>query len=222
MNANRQSDSCDIAQHDNGHCPAELIDLVESSFVRIQQTRMHDVPILNHALEVQAVGFRLWQNCYLGVLITPWFMNLMMLPGESEDWSMLVPGKTVTHTFPSGSYEFIIGDEELIGRYQMCSLFSPVFEFQDHQSAVATAEEVMIALMDENNHDATSTREKEMQRIWTGKLQEGDGTDATELGMMPDQQAETSGTADGSSLRERINQPMSRRDLLRGRFLSDR
>ena len=47
---------------------------------RIQRERMADIPLLNPALEVQAVGFSVWEAYCLGVLITPWFMNLMLLP----------------------------------------------------------------------------------------------------------------------------------------------
>ena len=33
--------------------------------------RMHDVPILNPALNVEAVDFQRWQRHWLGVLVTP-------------------------------------------------------------------------------------------------------------------------------------------------------
>ena len=55
---------------------------LESAFERVRRERMIDVPMLNPRLAVQAVGFRDWRGGWLGILITPWFMNLMLLPGD--------------------------------------------------------------------------------------------------------------------------------------------
>lgn len=141
-------------------CPEELSAALEATFVAIQRERMADVPILNPALKVEAVGFRAWDGYCLGVLVTPWFMNFMLLPGNRDEWAGLPSGTRINHVFPSGNYEFILGEEERIGRYQMCSLFSPVFEFQDQEAAVVIAEAVMEGLMDEGNRDGTPTNER--------------------------------------------------------------
>ncbi|EQD58614.1 hydrogenase expression/formation protein HupJ, partial [mine drainage metagenome] len=44
---------------------------LEEIFNRIAQTRMIDLPILNSAMRVEAVGFRLWEGHWVGVLVTP-------------------------------------------------------------------------------------------------------------------------------------------------------
>lgn len=41
--------------------------------------------------------------------------------------------------FPSGDYEFTVADEEHIGIYHLCSLFSPALEFDSHEAARLTA-----------------------------------------------------------------------------------
>jgi [NiFe] hydrogenase assembly HybE family chaperone len=189
-------------------CPKYLSVGLESAFTRIQRERMTDVPLLNPALEVQAVGFRVWENYCLGVLITPWFMNLMLLSLDGDVWAELPSGTKINQSFPSGTYEFILGEEEGIGRYQMCSLFSPVFEFQNQEAAVATAEAVMEGLMDAANRDVVSTREREIRKIWHG-------AEAATAAV-----AEANGeSVNRPSLEERIQKPISRRDLLRGAFL---
>ncbi len=107
---------------------------------------MAGVPILNPALRVEAVGFRPWQAHWLGVLVTPWFMNLLLMPRlESAHWSPVAEGETRTLMFPAGVFEFIGGHEPAVGDYQACSLFSPMFEFADHGGALATAEAVLKA-----------------------------------------------------------------------------
>ena len=116
---------------------------LESVFDRIRAERMADVPILNDALAVEAVAFEALDDAVLGVLVTPWFMNLMHLPKVPDDWQDQVDGEKNTLELPGGTFEFIAGSEDGIGAYRMCSLFSPVFEFGDHETAVATAEAVM-------------------------------------------------------------------------------
>lgn len=176
------------------------------TFIRIQHERMHGVPVLNPALKVECVGFRPWQDYCLGVLVTPWFMSLMLLPCEGDEWEGLKIGEKVTHIFPSGAYEFIVGEEEAIGRYLSCSLFSPVFEFDGQEAAVATAEAVMDGLMDGGNREPLGMREKEIERFWRGDSEPQEFPRDEELLSRP-------------TLEEKLETPMSRRDLLRGRFI---
>lgn len=110
---------------------------------------MHDVPILNPNIRVEAVGTRRWNDAWLCVLVTPWSINLLLLPADgdaAERWDALGAGGKVIHRFPAGRFEFIAGDEDGIGRYQMCSLFSPVLEFDGHDVAAMTAEASLDAL----------------------------------------------------------------------------
>jgi len=192
-------------------CPEYLISGLEQVYRRIQRERMAGLPLLNPALEVEAVGFQSWNGHCLGVLITPWFMNLFLLASEGDDWAEMQPGTKQLHQLPSGPYEFVVGEEEGIGRYQACSLFSPMFEFQDHETAVATAEAVMQGLMDEANRDTVSTREKEIMAAWNGRR-----TDEENPESFDDVEDEAP-----VSLSERMQQPISRRELLRGAFLGE-
>ncbi|MBI2313518.1 MAG: [NiFe]-hydrogenase assembly chaperone HybE [Betaproteobacteria bacterium] len=120
----------------HGENPAPLLEAV---FARIQEERMADVPILNPRLAVEAVNFTRWQGHWLGVLVTPWFMNLVLLPGAQETWVWLPEGAKRGIGFPCGSFEFIAGFEARLGEYLACSLFSPVLEFENQEAARLTA-----------------------------------------------------------------------------------
>ena len=118
---------------------------LEAAFERIGRTRMAGMPLSNPALHVQVVGMRRWQDQWLGVLITPWAVNLVMVPVDGA--ALAHPqgvGRTVA--FSSGEYEFFGGHEPEVGHYLTCSLFSPAFELQDQAAAVAVAEAVLAAL----------------------------------------------------------------------------
>lgn len=122
--------------------------LIERVFRGIEAERMRGLPFINPALAVEAVGFRRWDGRWLGVLITPWFMNLMLLPDAPAAWRSVRHGEYAGYTLPSGVYEFLSAHEPALGDYQSCSLFSPMFEFADQAGARATALAVLQALFD--------------------------------------------------------------------------
>jgi len=133
-----------------------------TDFTEVWHGKMRDVPIVNKLLHVQAVGFQLHEGRPLGVLISPWFMNLVQLPAEGEDWSALVPGAKEVIGFASGEYEFIHNVREMVGGYKACSLFSPMGEFRSQAQAVDVARAVMVALF-QDEHRAETDRAAEIR-----------------------------------------------------------
>jgi len=121
---------------------------LQHAFEQIHCERMVDLPMVNPALQVAVIGFEACEHGYLGVLLTPWCMNLVLLP-NGDEWQGLMPGSKQSHALPSGSYEFIVADELGLGRFQSCSLFSPMFEFADQATALATAEAALLAVNSE-------------------------------------------------------------------------
>jgi [NiFe] hydrogenase assembly HybE family chaperone len=131
--------------------PDAIAARLEAAFERVHRERMQDVPILNRALGIKAIGTRAVEAGWLSALVTPWFINLMLLPRspeETQHYRALQLGSTVAHRFPSGRFEFIVGEEGDLGRYQMCSLFSPVLEFESDDAARVTAESAIEVLFD--------------------------------------------------------------------------
>lgn len=122
---------------------AEDVQELITAYKRVDQERMQDIPFRNANLTIEAVDFQPWQDGALGVVITPWFMNLVFLAGPCTDWATCRHGDLVSHVFPSGRYDFIHGDLEGFGLLQSCSLMSPVTDFEDMEAARITAREVM-------------------------------------------------------------------------------
>lgn len=120
------------------------------AFRAIHATRMRGLPFVNERLAVEAVGFRPWNGRWLGVLVTPWFMSLVLLPADAPGarWQALNKGASAAYAFPAGVFEFIGGHEDAIGEFQSCSLFSPMFEFADQATARLAAEVALAALFD--------------------------------------------------------------------------
>ena len=134
---------------------SEATDRLAADFREIWHSKMRDVPMVNKLLQIEAVGFQMHNGRPLGVLISPWFMNLIQLPGADEDWTGLTPGAKELIAFPSGDYEFIHNTRELTGGYKACSLFSPMGEFKSQMQAQEAARAVLVALFDGDNRAET-------------------------------------------------------------------
>ena len=142
----------------------EAVGALTAAFSRIAATRMAGLPMNNPALRVATVGFRpCHENHFVGVLITPWAINLMLLGDKAARDLYLAADCRQAWNFPSGDYDFMGGDEPECGAYQSCSLFSPVFEFPDQAAAETMANEVMNALF--LDAAANAADRNEMARI---------------------------------------------------------
>jgi len=129
------------------------VDALEALFDAIARTRMRDVPLLHAGLAVRAVGFEPLDGGALGVLVTPWFMNLVWLPldpapdpAPDPARPALAVGASRTRAVGAERFEFIGACEPGFGPFEACSLFSPMFEFADQAAAVATAAQVLAIL----------------------------------------------------------------------------
>lgn len=153
---------------------AYIRDRLQDLYIEIEETRMEGVPILNAALSVAAFGFEPWQDYHLGVLLTPWFMNLILVPQEQDAFLPTAPsvGEKIQIALPAGHVEFIVGYEEGFGHSLSCSLFSPVFEFEDQAAAVETAEAALAEVLKPANDD--EAEDADMRGIWAGRLPEPD------------------------------------------------
>jgi [NiFe] hydrogenase assembly HybE family chaperone len=136
--------------------PISSENLVER-YRSIYEERMQDLPIVNSALEVDAVGFCAFDEHQTGVLITPWFMNLVLLLGSDIGSSLKQGGKS-TLRFPSGPVEFTTAQDEVLGPYLTAVLFSSVSEFPDQYTAKVTALEVMRELFKSTRKEGAISR----------------------------------------------------------------
>lgn len=112
---------------------------LENAF-RQRDPRMRDLPVYNGLLRVEAVGARRDGDRIACVLVSPWFMNIIVLPLDPAHAPVLAEGSKRNLRFPSGDYEAIAGRIDGVGLFESVSLYSPVFEFGDQAVARATAQ----------------------------------------------------------------------------------
>ena len=161
-------------------------DRLVADFTEVWHSTMRGVPLVNKALQVEAVGFRRTDGRIMGVLVSPWFMNLILLP-DGKDWSDLTPGVKEVVAFPSGDYEFIHNTRELIGGYKACSLFSPMNDFTSQKDATDVARAVMAAIFNPE-HRADTDRAADIRAARDAELA-ATKEDADALGSAPTRRA---------------------------------
>lgn len=120
--------------------------LVEDTFRRIHVERMADLPLLNPALSVAAVGFTLQDGReWRGALLTPWGLGLLLLPASAE-WAPVVEHTRVFRRYASGSFAFLGNHEAGLGDYLLCPLIHEMAQFSDQETALLTARACLLAL----------------------------------------------------------------------------
>jgi len=164
-----------------------------TGYSTIARERMQGLPFLNPALQVEAVDFAPWEAFWLGVMITPWFVNLVLTARDAAAWPAVLQGDKTTYVFPAGRYEFIAGHDALLGSYQTCALFSPASDFGDHASARLVATLARAALFDAAN------------------------APTPDVGV-PFPSAAPAAPGPLAKLEAELHKPVSKRDFLRGRF----
>ena len=106
---------------------------------------MQGLPLCNPQLSVEGVGFAAMGEHQLGVLITPWFMNLVLLPG-TDDWRDYEQGSTSEYGLPAGPYEFTTCHDDTLGHYLTAVLFRTVQDIPDQSAARDIAVEILSEL----------------------------------------------------------------------------
>lgn len=125
---------------------AGRVTALQRAYEHIAATRMAGLPLVHPKLVVATVGFQPEDDTIaLGVLITPWCMNLVRLPLR-ESVAVLAVGETGARDLGARCFDFIGAHESGVGAFEAASLFSPMAEFADQAAAVATAEAVLDAL----------------------------------------------------------------------------
>jgi [NiFe] hydrogenase assembly HybE family chaperone len=109
---------------------------------------MRDLPFYNDKIAIEAIGFRPFgEGELLGIVLTPWFMNLITLPIEPVRMEMARIGRVVSVELPAGKRIFAVGGDEMVGLYRAHSLHSPVLNFTLPGQAQAEARRMLALLM---------------------------------------------------------------------------
>ncbi len=142
---------------------------------REAEPRMRDLPFYNDSLSIEPVGFREWEGHRLGILITPWFINLILLPGERDDWSAVEQGDQSDWHLPSETVRFTANrsedDEEV---FLAAPVFTNVIGVPDHEAAKNIAAQVLQSLLAKpGSEEAAPGHAVSRRDLFRGRLKKG-------------------------------------------------
>ena len=138
-----------------------IVESLVERFDYIGKERIQGLPIYNDKLFVEAVDFQACAGGQIGVLITPWFVNVMLFPDDDKSWQFKELGEKVKFNLPTGEHEFSVGEEDVIGRYLFRSVVSPTHCYKSQSPAQSAARKALSQLMTpvENEVDTVATRQ---------------------------------------------------------------
>ena len=117
---------------DRNRCPAGEF---EEEFTRIYNQRMKNLPICNNRLQVRAISFQPYRQHWIGALVTPWSILVVMACGDRSTWPAISEGKIAPVTLPAGPFSFLGMKSERLGSFLSCSLMSPVDPLYNQRAA---------------------------------------------------------------------------------------
>ena len=119
----------------------------QTRFRQIGETSVWGLPIYNNALDVEALAFQECEQGEIGLLIAPWFMNIVILPAHEADWCEHPVGDKLNITLANGDNDFVLGEDEQLGRYLFRTVRSPMNCFQDQTQARQAGLKALQALL---------------------------------------------------------------------------
>jgi [NiFe] hydrogenase assembly HybE family chaperone len=131
----------------------QVEDQLQQAYAAIDE-RMRSLPVYNDKLDIQVHGLRRWSEGLLGVVATPWCMNIVLVPAADAPHRM--EGTTRSLHFPLGTYNFTAGQLPGLGALETCSLFSPMDDFDDPAVVGLVAEHAINGLFEQPRPSASS------------------------------------------------------------------
>ncbi|QTF10707.1 hydrogenase-2 assembly chaperone [Brenneria izadpanahii] len=162
MSSDRKESSL-IFRHDD-ECPSAWL---ETMFSEIAREKMRMLPFYREAIPVKACGFTLFEQQWIGCLLTPWMMSLLVLPGPQQDWPVRKLADRLALSLPCGNVTFIVG--EMAGKqYLSCSLMSPIDSHISGEQAISLAEQSAKMALSLPVVDADAPRNRRLRALILG------------------------------------------------------
>ena len=98
----------------------------EKVFEHIRRERMMGLPICRADIVVRALGFAPFAGHWLGALVTPWSVLVILAAGNRQTWPNVEVGKIMPVKLPGGAFHFLGMQAPFVAPFLACSLMSPI------------------------------------------------------------------------------------------------
>lgn len=126
---------------------AARLTALETAHRTVAATDMAGLVLCNRRLSVEAVGFRPHGAGWLGCLITPWTLNVVLFPDDTARWAGLRDGDKLVQDTPAGSFAFTAARLGALGVVMTIPAVSDMHVFSDQDEARAACAAALDALL---------------------------------------------------------------------------
>lgn len=109
---------------------ADPAPLLVARYERIAREQMCELPFYHPTMPILAECLP-FEDQWLGCVLTPWMLSVLVLPGPDQVWPVRKSGDRLALALPCGNLTFMVGElpgDDEAGRGQLlaCSLMSPL------------------------------------------------------------------------------------------------
>lgn len=134
--------------------PENPSSLVEQVFSQIAQTQdMMELPFYHKGILTKTFSFQEFEEQWVGVVLTPWMLSVVILPGSRQIWPQREVGDKLGLSFPRGDVTFVVSEIEGLGQYLSCSLMSPLDRHVHQKVYEQLAEDSLKELLGQKDPD---------------------------------------------------------------------
>ncbi|MBL0446697.1 hydrogenase-2 assembly chaperone [Aeromonas veronii] len=99
--------------------------LLVAQYERIAREEMQALPFYHASMPIVA-ECTLFEGQWLGCVLTPWMLSVVVLPGPDQLWPIRSSSDRLALQLPCGDMTFMVGELPETGQLLACSLMSPL------------------------------------------------------------------------------------------------
>ena len=99
--------------------------LLVAQYERIAREEMQVLPFYHASMPIVAECV-LFEGQWLGCVLTPWMLSVVLLPGPDQLWPVRSSSDRIALQLPCGNMTFMVGELPETGQLLACSLMSPL------------------------------------------------------------------------------------------------